>query len=144
MRREAEPAGADAPVPIVTAPRLAPTEATRRWAAVLQHISEVDPLACPHCAGPMRIVACITQSAVIDHLLTSRRTRGASRGVRRRPSHPSRVARIHDPRRGQTADRPHLDRTRGRGAVGNSSRRAHDPDSNSYRGRRAAYRRPIR
>jgi hypothetical protein len=44
-----------------------------------------------------------------------------------------RRGRPDDPRRGQTADRPHLDRTRGRGAVGNASRRAHDPDSNSYR-----------
>ena len=36
MRRQAKPAAADAPVPIVTAPRLAPTEASRRWAALLQ------------------------------------------------------------------------------------------------------------
>ncbi len=43
MRRLAEPAPADAPVPIVTPPRLAPTEATHRWAALLQQIFEVDP-----------------------------------------------------------------------------------------------------
>jgi len=90
-------------VPIVTAPRLAPTEATRRWAALLRQIYEVDPLACPRCAGPMRIVACITQAAVIDQILTHLRTRAASgarpgarsppataaaaaRGVRRQPS----------------------------------------------------------
>jgi len=40
--------------------RLAPTEGTRRWAALLQQIFEVDPLACPTCHGVMRLVTCIT------------------------------------------------------------------------------------
>jgi len=62
MRRQAEPAAAGAPA-IVPAPRLAPTEATRRWAALLQQIFEVDPLACPPCRGPMRIIAFITLSS---------------------------------------------------------------------------------
>ena len=112
MRREAEPVGADAPPPIVTAPRLAPAEATRRWAALLRQIFEVDPLVCPRCAGAMRIVACITQAAVINQILTHLRTRatagaqpgarsppstGASvaRGARRRP--PARAAPLHAP-----------------------------------------------
>jgi len=89
LRRQAERAGADPPVPIVTAPRLVPTEATRRWAALLRQIDEVDPLACPRCAGPMRIVACITQAAVIDQILTPRRTHataGARPGARSPPS----------------------------------------------------------
>ncbi len=64
MRRQAEPAAAGAPA-IVPAPRLAPTEATRRWAALLQQIFEVDPLACPTCRGPMRIIAFITTTSVI-------------------------------------------------------------------------------
>jgi len=99
MRRRAQPAAADAPVPIMTAPRVAPTEATRRWAALLQQIFEVDPLACPQCAGPMRIVACITQSAVIDQILTYLRTRAASgaaaarSGARSPPSTGASVAR---------------------------------------------------
>ena len=99
MRRRAQPAAADAPVPIMTAPRVAPTEATRRWAALLQQIFEVDPLACPQCAGPMRIVACITQSAVIDQILTHLRTRAASgaaaarSGARSPPSTGASVAR---------------------------------------------------
>jgi hypothetical protein len=84
MRRQAAPAGADAPVPMVVAPRLAPTQATRRWAALLRQVFEVDPLVCPHCAGPMRIVACITQASVIDQILTHLRTR-ATAGARRRP-----------------------------------------------------------
>jgi hypothetical protein len=111
LRRRAEPAAADASAPIVVVPRLAPTEVTRRWAALLRQIFEVDPLACPHCAGPMRIVACITQAAVIDQILTHLRTRAAAgvarpgarsppataaaRGVRRQP--PAIPASLHAP-----------------------------------------------
>ena len=76
MRRQAEPA-TDGPPAIVPAPRLAPTEATRRWAALLQQIYEVDPLACPTCHGAMRVVAFITQTSVIDQILTHLRTRAA-------------------------------------------------------------------
>jgi hypothetical protein len=65
MRRQAEPAAADTPPLIVPAPRRAPSEATRRWAALLQQIFEVDPLACPTCHGPMRVVGFITQASVI-------------------------------------------------------------------------------
>ena len=96
MRRRAAPAPADAPVPMVVAPKLAPTEATRRWAALLRQLFEVDPLACPHCAGPMRIVACITQAAVIDQILRPLRTRaaaGAQPGARSPPSTAARGAR---------------------------------------------------
>ena len=96
-RRQAEPATATAPPVIVPAPRLAPTEASRRWAALLQQIFEVDPLACPACHGTMRIVACITQASVIDrilthltHLRTSTAASGAARSPpsTRRPSGP--------------------------------------------------------
>ena len=80
MREQAARATADGPPAIVPAPRLAPTEASRRWAALLQQIFEVDPLACPTCHGAMRIVACITQASVIDQILTHLRTR-ASRAV---------------------------------------------------------------
>jgi len=47
-------------------------------AALLQQSFEVDPLACPTCRGPMRIIACITQAAVIDQILAHRRTRAAT------------------------------------------------------------------
>jgi hypothetical protein len=113
MRRQAEPVGADTSVPMVVVPKLAPTEATRRWAALLRQIDEVDPLVCPRCAGPMRIVACITQAAVIDQILAHRRPRAtagaqpgarsppatgataAARGVRRQP--PAIPASLHAP-----------------------------------------------
>jgi len=58
--------------------RLAPTEGTRRWAAVLQQIVEVDPLKCPTCHGVMRLVACITPRSVIDRILAHLRTRATT------------------------------------------------------------------
>ncbi len=77
MRRQAAPAAAVGPPASVPAPRLAPTEASRRWASLLKQIFEVDPLACPTCHGAMRIVAFIAQTSVIDQILTPLRTRGA-------------------------------------------------------------------
>jgi hypothetical protein len=77
MRDKATAADADGSPTIAPAPRLAPTEASRRWAALLQQIFEVDPLACPTGHGMMRIVAFITQSSVIDQILTHLRTRVA-------------------------------------------------------------------
>lgn len=50
-------------------------EATRRWAALLQHSLKPDPVACPTCHGPMQIVAFITQVVVIDQILQHLRTR---------------------------------------------------------------------
>jgi hypothetical protein len=86
---------------MVAALRLAPTEAARRWAALLQQIFEVDPLACPTCHGAMRIVACITQTSVIDQILTHLRTRAAHAthaGARRPPRRgPPRAEGSHAP-----------------------------------------------
>ena len=72
---------------MVAAPRLAPTEAVRRWAALLQKIFEVDPLACPSCHGAMRIVAFITTVFLIDQILAHLRTR-ASREAHAGPRSP--------------------------------------------------------
>ena len=89
MRSKAAPAAVDVPPAIVPAPRLAPTEASRRWASLLQQIFEVDPLACPTCHGPMRVVAFITHASVIDRILAHLRTRAAREahgGARSPPS----------------------------------------------------------
>ncbi len=67
-------------------------------AALLQQIFEVDPLACPTCHGPMRIIACITQVSVIDQILTHLRTRAthaAHAGVRSPPLDPRTVGTRH-------------------------------------------------
>ena len=50
---------------------------------------EVDPLACPTCRGPMRIIACITQASVIDQILAPLRARAAA-GRPPRAGRPSR------------------------------------------------------
>ena len=56
-------------------------EVRRRWAELLRRIYEVDPLLCAACGGAMRILAFITEGAVINQILTQlRRTRGAARG----------------------------------------------------------------
>ena len=123
MREKAARATADGPPAIVPAPRLAPTEASRRWAALLQQIFEVDPLACPTCHGVMRIVACITQASVIDQILTYLRTRaahGGHTGARSPPSTraPASRAAVRAPRPspedGPDAPPPRGDPRRGR------------------------------
>jgi len=86
MRRQAEPVALEAPPVSIPAPRLAATEAARRLARPLQLIFEVDPLACPTCRGPMRIIACITQPSVIDQILTHLRSRTAHADARSPPS----------------------------------------------------------
>ena len=89
MRQKAEPTAADGPPAIVPARRLAPTEAARRWADLLQQIFEIDPVACPTCHGTMRVVACITQASVIDQILAHFRARpapAANAGARSPPS----------------------------------------------------------
>ena len=62
---------------VVVAPRerVPPREGQRRWAELLRRIYEVDPLTCPACAGPMRIVAFITERAVIERILAHLATR---------------------------------------------------------------------
>ncbi len=118
IRRKAEPGVADAPPAIVPAPRLAPTEATREWAALLLQIFLVDPLACPTGHDAMRVVAVITQTLVIGsdphpppH---PRHTRGAGcrpepkLGARRRPELPRPPAPAVLAARGRT---PHTSHT---------------------------------
>jgi hypothetical protein len=109
MRGTAAPAAADGPPAIAPAPRLAPTEATRRWAALLQQIFEVDPLACPTCRGAMRVVAFMTQAAVIDQILTHLRTRpapAAHPGARSPPSTRTPASRSPARAPGLAADAP--------------------------------------
>ena len=61
-------------------------------AALLQQIFEVDPLACPTCHEPTRIIACITQPSVIDQILTHRRrATTAAPGGARSPHRPGRA-----------------------------------------------------
>jgi hypothetical protein len=109
MRRRAEPAAADASVPILVVPKLAPTEAPRRWAALLRQIFEVDPLACPRCAGPMRIVACITQSPLVGAVRCAKRSQFGpeSRATTRGGAWPRKSHTLFQPHRISSGVREH-------------------------------------
>jgi hypothetical protein len=65
-------------------------EARRRWAELLRQLYEVDPLACPACGGAMRVVAVITEPAVIDRMLAHLRATTAAQSPCR-----SRSATVH-------------------------------------------------
>jgi hypothetical protein len=47
----------------------------RSWARLIARIYEVDPLVCPGCGHELKIVAAITDPAVIDRILAHRRSR---------------------------------------------------------------------
>jgi hypothetical protein len=70
-RRQASDA-AEAPVAIVEPVDWSLRTARFRWAELLRRIFEVDPLPCPRCQGLMRIVAVITEPAVITRILAHR------------------------------------------------------------------------
>jgi len=39
------------------------------WAEMIRKAYEVDPMVCPHCAGTMRVVAFLTDYALVDRIL---------------------------------------------------------------------------
>ncbi len=47
-----------------------PSAAKRAWARLIKQVYEVDPLICPRCAGPIRIIAFIEQPEIIEKILT--------------------------------------------------------------------------
>ncbi len=42
----------------------------QQWARLIKQVYEADPLLCPHCGGPMRIIASIEQPEVMEKILT--------------------------------------------------------------------------
>ena len=50
--------------------------ARKRWANLIRHIYEVDPLVCPRCGGMMKIISFITEQGVIRAILDSVRRSG--------------------------------------------------------------------
>ena len=62
----ASPGNAVAPAPELAPPKRA---AHYLWAVLIARIYEVFPLLCPICGGQMRIIAFITHSADIRHIL---------------------------------------------------------------------------
>jgi hypothetical protein len=69
MRAKAD---ADPPRDAEAARSPSASRARRRWAALIKRVWQVDPLLCPRCGGPMKIVSFIepTQPDVIDKILT--------------------------------------------------------------------------
>jgi hypothetical protein len=41
----------------------------RGWAAMIRKVYEVSPLVCPKCQGQMRIIAFLTDYAVVDRII---------------------------------------------------------------------------
>lgn len=39
------------------------------WAAMIRKIYEVDPMVCPQCGGMMKIIAFVTEYAVVDRII---------------------------------------------------------------------------
>ena len=55
------------PLPIVEE-ELRPIPA-KGWAEMIRKVYEVDPLVCPQCGGKMRVIAFITDYAVVDRII---------------------------------------------------------------------------
>jgi hypothetical protein len=59
-------------------PEIAPREVDAReasrvrstWARLIHKVYEIDPLECPRCKGPMRVIALIDDAAVIRKILS--------------------------------------------------------------------------
>ena len=45
------------------------TRAKASWARLIRKVHETDPLVCPECKGPMRVIAPIDDPAVVRHIL---------------------------------------------------------------------------
>jgi hypothetical protein len=61
---------ADSPEGNIQFSEIPASTAKRAWARLIKHVYEVDPLVCPRCTGPMRLIACIEQPEVIEKILT--------------------------------------------------------------------------
>ena len=60
---------ADDEVPAVLEPDLCSREIKRNWSRLIQKVYETDPLECPRCKHPMRVVASIENPTVIRRIL---------------------------------------------------------------------------
>jgi hypothetical protein len=58
----------DTLIPCVLEPEVN-AKPNRNWARLIQKIFEVDPLTCPKCQGPMRVISIIEDQAVIDKIV---------------------------------------------------------------------------
>jgi hypothetical protein len=64
MRKKA---GLDDQVPALVEAGISSTAFRRNWAWLIQKIYEIDPLLCPKCQGPMKVIAFIEEHALIQY-----------------------------------------------------------------------------
>jgi len=57
----------------------------RSWAQLIKRIYEVDPLVCPKCGSEMKVIAFITEHAVVDKILRHQKKRRAEERERGPP-----------------------------------------------------------
>jgi hypothetical protein len=78
-------ATATAPGSVAAEPDSAERKARKRWANLIRHLYEVDPLVCPRCGGMMKIIAFLTEPRVIRAILDSLRRTPSTAGSRHPP-----------------------------------------------------------
>ncbi len=61
--------GMDDEVPALIDTEMAPKEFRKNWARLIQKIYQVDPLLCPKCQGPMKIMGFIENDEIIEKIL---------------------------------------------------------------------------
>jgi ribosomal protein S27E len=66
MRKKA---GTDDQVPAISDSAVSSTAFRRNWARLIQKIYQVDPLCCPKCQGPMRVISFIEDDELIKKIL---------------------------------------------------------------------------
>lgn len=91
MGQASETATASAKGSVASEPDSAQRKAARkRWANLIRHIYEADPLVCPRCGAVMKIIAFITERQVIRAILASVRRSTPSAAGSRHPPPPAR------------------------------------------------------
>jgi len=68
-RGQRKKANEDGLVPCILQPEESSREYRKNWARLIQKIYEVDPLTCPKCHGPMRVISFIEDQDVIKKIL---------------------------------------------------------------------------
>ncbi len=57
------------PFPYILEPDVAGAAARKRWSALIQKVYEVNPLCCPKCQSPMKVISFIHRESIIRRIL---------------------------------------------------------------------------
>jgi len=66
MRKKAD---TDESIPAIIPNEISSKEFRQNWARLIQKVYEVDPLICPKCQGPMKIISFIEEIEIIEMIL---------------------------------------------------------------------------